>query len=416
MKRLVYLCVLLLGWQTIALAQYENDDLYYVPSKNKKESKVIKITPKGEFFNQQRPITNNGYWVNGFDGSDSDYEYATRLIRFHNPRYAVHVSSPIYWDVVYGLNSWDWNVYVDGNYAYVFPTFSNRLWFDWRYNTHAYSFNRTYLPYHHRYRYNRWNDPLDDYWYGYHNGYYNGYYSGYGYYDPYYLGYIPYYSHTYPYYRSRYHNGHSVYYNTRRSDFSHYTSIRAVGVRSATGRSINTNTRISIYSRPTARTGRVVRARSTSRTSGSSLRTVTLNTRNNRPTSRRVTRTTTNGTRVNRSTTRVNGTRSTSIRPTSRSVSRTYTRPTSRRTSNTRYVRSTTRRSSTTYSPSESSTRRTGRVYNRSTTRRTNNNYRSTNNRRQNVSRTTRSTATRRTSAPRSTRTTTTRSSRSTRR
>ena len=70
----------------------------------------------------------DGEWVNGFDGSEDDYEYAMRIVRFRNPRYAVSISSPYYWDIVYGLNSWDWNVYTDGMYAYAFPTFSNRLW------------------------------------------------------------------------------------------------------------------------------------------------------------------------------------------------------------------------------------------------------------------------------------------------
>ena len=64
--------------------------------------------------------------MNGeFEGSQDDYEYATRIIRFRNPRYAISISSPLYWDVVYGLNSWDWNVYTDGLYAYAFPTFTN---------------------------------------------------------------------------------------------------------------------------------------------------------------------------------------------------------------------------------------------------------------------------------------------------
>ena len=62
-----------------------------------------------------------GEWVNGFEGSQDDYEYAMRIVRFRNPRYAIPVSSPLYWDVVYGLPSWDWNVYDDGLYAYVFP-------------------------------------------------------------------------------------------------------------------------------------------------------------------------------------------------------------------------------------------------------------------------------------------------------
>jgi len=86
----------------------------------------------------------DGNWVNGFDGTDDDYEYATRIIRFRNPRFAISISSPYYWDIVYGMNSWDWNVYYDGMYAYAFPTFSNRLWWDWRFNSYGWGFGYNY--------------------------------------------------------------------------------------------------------------------------------------------------------------------------------------------------------------------------------------------------------------------------------
>ena len=80
------------------------------------------------YINEKEDDGLDGEWVNGeFEGSQDDYEYATRIIRFRNPRYAISISSPLYWDVVYGLNSWDWNVYTDGLYAYAFPTFTNRL-------------------------------------------------------------------------------------------------------------------------------------------------------------------------------------------------------------------------------------------------------------------------------------------------
>ncbi len=49
----------------------------------------------------------DGEWVTGeFDGTQDDYEYAERIIRFRNPRFAISISSPLYWDVVYGPNSW----------------------------------------------------------------------------------------------------------------------------------------------------------------------------------------------------------------------------------------------------------------------------------------------------------------------
>lgn len=120
----------------------------------------------------------DGTWVNGFDGTDDDYEYATRIIRFRNPRFAISISSPYYWDIVYGLNSWDWNVYDDGMYAYAFPTFSNRLWWDWRFNSYGwgigwnYGWGYGYSPY---YSYWGWGYPYYGGWYG--RGWDGGYYA-----------------------------------------------------------------------------------------------------------------------------------------------------------------------------------------------------------------------------------------------
>lgn len=92
-----------------------------------------------------------------------------RIVRFRNPRYAIPVSSPLYWDVVYGLPSWDWNVYDDGLYAYVFPTYTNRLWWDWRWNypygaSWGFSWGFSW----------GWSSP----WY-YNSWYYPGYWGGY---------------------------------------------------------------------------------------------------------------------------------------------------------------------------------------------------------------------------------------------
>lgn len=71
-----------------------------------------------------------GYYLNGFNGSQSDYEYATRIRRFHNPRFTITIGDPGYNDI-YFLNSSDWNVYIDGPYAWVTPTWSNP-WY-WNY-------------------------------------------------------------------------------------------------------------------------------------------------------------------------------------------------------------------------------------------------------------------------------------------
>ncbi|MBP1613679.1 MAG: hypothetical protein H6Q13_1127 [Bacteroidetes bacterium] len=120
----------------------------------------------------------DGEWVSGFNGSEDDYEYAERIIRFRNPRYAISISSPLYWDIVYGTNSWDWNVYTDGMYAYAFPTFTNRLWWDWRYNSFGYGWGYPYY-------YGGW---YSDYWGGYYGSSWYWGWGGYNYYPGYWNG------------------------------------------------------------------------------------------------------------------------------------------------------------------------------------------------------------------------------------
>lgn len=149
-------------------------------------------------------------WVNGFDGSDSDYEYAMRIVRFRNPRYAIPVSSPLYWDVVYGgalWPSWDWNIYDDGLYAYVFPTASNWLYWDYRM---SYPFGwspwGSHWNHHWGWHYGHhwggfyghvWYDPwYDPYFYGYHPGWHHhhghhGFYPGFGHGKPGWGGVVP---------------------------------------------------------------------------------------------------------------------------------------------------------------------------------------------------------------------------------
>ena len=176
MKVKVFASLMLAGLPFILAAQ-SNDDLYFVPKKKTETKKETVVAPKQNsqgttvyststtstpvvvkdvagnmrdvdeynrrytsrentfsmqndtLYIQEKPYGERGEWVNGFEGSQDDYEYAMRIVRFRSPRYAIPVSSPLYWDVVYGaFPSWDWNVYDDGLYAYVFPTYSNPLW------------------------------------------------------------------------------------------------------------------------------------------------------------------------------------------------------------------------------------------------------------------------------------------------
>lgn len=177
MKKNVIVLLVLACLPLWVVAQNTNDDLYFIPPKKveKKEETVEKksvattgyvapgtpivvkdvkgnvrdvdeynrrYTSRDNYFSmendtlyiEEKPYNERGEWVNGFNGSQSDYEYAMRIVRFQNPSYAIPVSSPLYWEIVYGSPSWEWNVFEDGFYAYVFPTFSNSLWWNWRWN------------------------------------------------------------------------------------------------------------------------------------------------------------------------------------------------------------------------------------------------------------------------------------------
>lgn len=316
MKKIVWLSIVALCFPLVGAAQSYDDDLYYTPKKNnssqKKEEQPVKrvteqrttttyVSPgattvvikdrKGrtrdvDEYNRRYSSKENsfemdndtlyikekavpdldGEWTNDFQGSRDDYEYAERIIRFRNPRYAIPVSSPLYWDVVYGLNSWDWNVYSDGLYAYAFPTFTNRLWWDWRFGSFGIGWGWGSPGYY------GWNSP---YWgpgWGWGSGFGWGWTSGWhhhGWYDPWYGG------------GGHWHGGNhwannNVYYNNRRplSDRSYsasrgsssYNNNRA-GTGSVVRRGSSTGSR-SDYNSSTIRrgssTGRVVGTRNPS--------------------------------------------------------------------------------------------------------------------------------------------------------
>ena len=124
-----------------------------------------------------------GYWVNGFSGSSYDQDYAERLVKFHGPFRGIPYWSPLYTQVVY-FGDPNWNVYLDGNYAYVFPSWSNRF-----YSNFYFGGYRSF-----------WNTSFGFGWpyYGWNDSWYNPYF-GFGGYDPYW-GYNPYWhgSHYWP--------------------------------------------------------------------------------------------------------------------------------------------------------------------------------------------------------------------------
>ncbi len=119
-----------------------------------------------------------GYYLNEFKGTDTEYEYAERIRRFHNPKFTVHISDPQYTDI-YFLNDNDWNIYVDGSYAWVTPTWTNPAW--WNYYWTPYSYNSWF-----------WRSSLYSPW-GYHHNWHGfpGFGMGYGW-NSFYGGYYPY--------------------------------------------------------------------------------------------------------------------------------------------------------------------------------------------------------------------------------
>jgi len=216
---------------------------------NAEESQGRVVTSKSNTKRKTRSTYENdldGEWIGGFDGTYDDYEYATRIIRFRNPRFAVSISSPLYWDLVYGLSAWDWNIYVDDYYAYAFPTFTNRLWWDWRWGSIGLGWGYGWPYYGWNWGWSSWGWNS---WYwntwgwgGWYDPWYSwGWYGGYGWHGGYYAG-----------WGHRHHGPHWGWggsrpynYNTRYSDrgIGNFTNGRNIGSSSRTITNRNVDSR-----------------------------------------------------------------------------------------------------------------------------------------------------------------------------
>lgn len=184
----------------------------------------------------EEPDYEEGYYLNGFTGSESDFEYAERIRRFHNPRYTITIADPGYSDI-YFLDDNYWNVYIDGMYATITPTWTNPYW--WNYNYSPYSYNS--WAWRHNWGYPSWSSFGWGGYYGlgysHYGGWYDPWYSGYygwgnhlgfgwgGYYgwgSPYYGGH---YGWGYPYYNGYWGYG-SAYQTSNQSFRKNYTASR----------------------------------------------------------------------------------------------------------------------------------------------------------------------------------------------
>ncbi|MBM6888717.1 hypothetical protein H6A30_00130 [Bacteroides caecigallinarum] len=387
MRRIVLASMLFALMPWLAMAQ-STDDLYFIPKKEKKTeaSQKVGVVPKevsnktvnelpsntaivvkdvkgnvrdvdeynrrytsrdntfsyenDTLYIEEKPYGERGEWVNGFQGSDMDYEYAMRLVRFRNPRYAIPISSPLYWDVVYGaFPSWDWNVYDDGMYAYIFPTYTNRLWWDWRWSYGFYGpgwgwYSSWYSPWYSPWYYGGWYSP----WYA---GYWGGYWGGFwgGYYGPGWHHHYPYYGWNSGWYRS----GHTDYRAGRYQSYNRGNSISGTGTsytrRTQSSSAIATNRANTAAKRSSI--GRVVTGSSTRGDATQSVRPGRTAIRN-----QGVTTGTGTGTRVNSGNTYTRPSTGTYTRRSTTNVDRTgsnYNRPSSTRRSSNYYNNSNTR-------------------------------------------------------------------------
>lgn len=231
MKKNLIALLLLTALPMLVMAQSSDDDLYYIPKKKSAVKKVEtpvtttttvtttqspavvvrdtkgrvrdvdeynrRYTSRDNTFSveddtiyiDEKPVMERGEWVDGFKGSESDYEYSMRIIRFRSPRYAIPVSSPLYWDIVYGVNSWDWNIFEDGMYAYVIPSSYNPMWWDWRFS-YTWGWGGFYSPwrysswYHSPFWGSHWGFGWHSHWAGSWGGYWgwgHSYWGGFGY-------------------------------------------------------------------------------------------------------------------------------------------------------------------------------------------------------------------------------------------
>lgn len=222
-----------------------SDTVYIVNNKVKADS-IVSDTTENE----------KGYYLNGFNGTKSDLEYADRIHRFHDPRYTITIADPGYNDI-YFLDNDYWNVYMDGMYATITPTWTNPYWWNYEYAPFSYGswawrLNWGYPLYGSwGWGWNGWYDPWMMDYYGWYNPWYYGMYGGgwFGWDYPWYGGY---YGWGYPYYGGYGFYGNHYYSQDRRgSSRGTYNSI-ATGTRTpSNGRQgilANSNGRYTIVS------------------------------------------------------------------------------------------------------------------------------------------------------------------------
>ncbi|MCF0160622.1 MAG: hypothetical protein HUJ99_07515, partial [Bacteroidaceae bacterium] len=141
---------------------YDDDDVIYngngiEDGKETLPNDTLYIDPNETFSD------GDGEFVGGLHGSVDDYLHTKRVISWANMSTAIPVGSSLYWNLVYGPNAFDWNVYRVGGIAYVTPTWCNPLYSSFRYNV-AWGMTNWFNPWRHNWAGWGWGgfyDPWD---------------------------------------------------------------------------------------------------------------------------------------------------------------------------------------------------------------------------------------------------------------
>lgn len=167
-----FLTVALVLSAALAVQAQDDDDLYFTPTKKSQKTsavqtvKVYSDNGRDDDEYNRRYSAYAGAWQTGgaadslaadtayveSSGSDydltdpeNDYVYSRRILRFHSPRFGFAISSPYYWDLVYG-----WGVY-DYLYDPYYDCFYDPFYWSWGW---GYGYSWAYRPW------NTWYGPI----------------------------------------------------------------------------------------------------------------------------------------------------------------------------------------------------------------------------------------------------------------
>ncbi len=229
MKYLLYITIFALaaaGCSSYRSLSMEEDDIYYVPGKEKMQEPAMTASQRAEYMPAREANTpapeavratasptayeESGYWIGGYKGNRNDLREIQRIIDMYPNGFASFNSNG--YDIAMNLSfDPDWNVYTDDGRFWWFPSSSNidlysslllgsypkyiwtTAWDNPRFDSWAFdmTFNRPFRPGFSLY----WGTPGWSFGFGWSNGWYDPWHHGWydpwfswnhGWYDPWY--------------------------------------------------------------------------------------------------------------------------------------------------------------------------------------------------------------------------------------